>query len=411
MADIIYFGILPPNLEIEIPYRALLPRGMEQILITGKALSCTHDALPAIRMQRDMQQLGGVVGLAAALTVKLGIIPRELPIDILKKRLVVDKVLPDRSYNDFLSGCSLANLASSNRPHYSNMNFADNQHFDFKEIIDSLTGDEPFEWLEMQWNESIKAVSPIVLLCFAEKERVIPLLINAFKGSQDRRQLLLARILLWHGQKEGLNEVMKEIENLFSKSSLLPKRIGSIRFTQMPPDHGVMPEIIYLINSLVRTNSREVIKVYCMLVDRIAKTKRDYNDIRAGIFNYIDIVAYAAERLVFPEFIPLLYRLINLPEFRYRRKTSGYETDILDERLSYLLFSLVRALARCGSNEGLFELVEFIHDSRMSLSRSAHDELVRITGKDYGFCYDEWRKELNGWLREFEPIPWTKMLE
>ncbi|WP_425283883.1 FAD-dependent oxidoreductase [Lihuaxuella thermophila] len=51
-------GCIPPNLLIEIPYRMLLPKGLDGILVIGKAISATHDALPAIRMQADLENLG-----------------------------------------------------------------------------------------------------------------------------------------------------------------------------------------------------------------------------------------------------------------------------------------------------------------------------------------------------------------
>jgi hypothetical protein len=67
---------LPPHLEIPIPYRALLPRRLENLLVTGKAYSCSHDALAATRMIDDLQNQGGAAGLAAALSVQDGVSPR-----------------------------------------------------------------------------------------------------------------------------------------------------------------------------------------------------------------------------------------------------------------------------------------------------------------------------------------------
>ena len=39
----------------DLPYRALLPRTLEGVLVTGLAISADRDAMPLIRMQRDVQ--------------------------------------------------------------------------------------------------------------------------------------------------------------------------------------------------------------------------------------------------------------------------------------------------------------------------------------------------------------------
>ncbi|MDN5276436.1 MAG: hypothetical protein PWR01_401 [Clostridiales bacterium] len=44
-------------------------------------------------------------------------------------------------------------------------------------------------------------------------------------------------------------------------------------------------------------------------------------------------------------------------------------------------------------------------------ARSAHDELVSITGRDFGFYYERWIEELSTWPDQFEPIPWAQPLE
>jgi flavin-dependent dehydrogenase len=76
-----------------IPYRAILPRGLDGILVVGKAYSTTHDALIGGRMQRDLQHLGEAAGVAAALACQKNTTPRALPIDQLQTELVRLRVL------------------------------------------------------------------------------------------------------------------------------------------------------------------------------------------------------------------------------------------------------------------------------------------------------------------------------
>ncbi len=87
-------GLIPPNLEIESPYRMLLPRGLEGIHVAGKAISGTHDALPAIRMQSDLENLGAVAALAAATAARAGTTPRAIDVKALQARLAREGLVP-----------------------------------------------------------------------------------------------------------------------------------------------------------------------------------------------------------------------------------------------------------------------------------------------------------------------------
>ncbi len=72
----------------EIPYRCLLPRGIEGLLMACRALSITHDAHNQLRMQRDLQRVGEAAGIAAAMAAQRGSTPRELPIEDLQAELL-----------------------------------------------------------------------------------------------------------------------------------------------------------------------------------------------------------------------------------------------------------------------------------------------------------------------------------
>ena len=47
--------------DVSVPYRALLPAGLDGILVTGLGASAHRDAMPVIRMQPDIQN-GGYAG-------------------------------------------------------------------------------------------------------------------------------------------------------------------------------------------------------------------------------------------------------------------------------------------------------------------------------------------------------------
>ena len=67
------------NVHAGIPYRALVPRGVDGMLVAGKCISGTHVALSAYRVQPIMAQVGQAAGAAAALAAALGANTRDVP--------------------------------------------------------------------------------------------------------------------------------------------------------------------------------------------------------------------------------------------------------------------------------------------------------------------------------------------
>lgn len=82
------------------PYRCLLPRGLEGILVTGLAISMQRDASAMVRMQKDMHNQGYAAGMAASMAVKAGCVPREIDVDALQKHLVDVGNLPPSVLED-----------------------------------------------------------------------------------------------------------------------------------------------------------------------------------------------------------------------------------------------------------------------------------------------------------------------
>ncbi len=55
-------------LTAKVPYRALLPAGLDGLLVTGLGISAHRDAMPVVRMEADVQNQGFAAGLAAGMT-------------------------------------------------------------------------------------------------------------------------------------------------------------------------------------------------------------------------------------------------------------------------------------------------------------------------------------------------------
>jgi len=79
--------ITSPNNAYEVPYRILLPKGLENILVTGRCVSSTHEANASLRVGPSVMALGQAVGTAAALAVREKTSPRSLRIDLLQETL------------------------------------------------------------------------------------------------------------------------------------------------------------------------------------------------------------------------------------------------------------------------------------------------------------------------------------
>ena len=62
-----------PGTWYTIPYRALLPKGAENLLVAGRCISATHEAQASIRIMPIVTTLGHAAGVAAGLACKSGV--------------------------------------------------------------------------------------------------------------------------------------------------------------------------------------------------------------------------------------------------------------------------------------------------------------------------------------------------
>ena len=76
-----------------IPYRALLPLGVEGLLVAGRCFSATHDAHASARSMATCMAMGQAAGTAAVFAAAGGTVPRAVPADALRQRLALDGAL------------------------------------------------------------------------------------------------------------------------------------------------------------------------------------------------------------------------------------------------------------------------------------------------------------------------------
>jgi hypothetical protein len=83
---------LPAGASYEIPYRCLVPQAVDDLLVAGRCISTTHEALASTRLTPTVMTLGQAAGTAAALSLFDGVTPRALDPARLRERLIADGV-------------------------------------------------------------------------------------------------------------------------------------------------------------------------------------------------------------------------------------------------------------------------------------------------------------------------------
>lgn len=76
-----------------IPYRALLPGGVEGLLVAGRCFSATHDAHASARSMATCMAMGQAAGEAAAIAAAAGGVPRGVEAAALRSRLIAGGAL------------------------------------------------------------------------------------------------------------------------------------------------------------------------------------------------------------------------------------------------------------------------------------------------------------------------------
>lgn len=84
---------LPDGATYTIPWRALVPRDVDALVVAGRCLSATHDAHASVRSMAQCMAMGQAAGTAAALCVDQGASPRSISPDLLRDRLQRDGAL------------------------------------------------------------------------------------------------------------------------------------------------------------------------------------------------------------------------------------------------------------------------------------------------------------------------------
>ncbi|NMA75154.1 MAG: FAD-dependent oxidoreductase, partial [Bacteroidales bacterium] len=74
----------------DIPYRSLIPLEVENLIVAGRSISTTHEAMSAIRVMAPCMLMGEAAGLAANLAIKHNIYPSQVDAQELREDILAE---------------------------------------------------------------------------------------------------------------------------------------------------------------------------------------------------------------------------------------------------------------------------------------------------------------------------------
>ena len=312
IADICFVcGPKTPRIHFaNIPYGSMLPKGLENVVVTGLGISAHRDAMPIIRMQPDVQNMGYVAGVAAATAARQGASCRAISVKDLQRHLVEKGIIP-------------------------------------KEVLDwkdswALPAKEVAKAVQNVGNESQD-----VNIVLDHAEEALPLLREAYaKAETPAQRLCYAHVLGILGDATGVETLIAAVKNTPEESK--PNLHWSERMGRR------MSDLDSYIVALGRTRDKRALEPI-LAKSREMDAKTPFFAVRA--------VTLALEALGDPSAAKPLAELLQKPELGGHAMTAvseisanGYGNNS-ERNLSLRELALARALYRCGDCDGVAEKV------------------------------------------------------
>lgn len=336
-----------------IPYRCLLPKGLDGILVAGLGLSAHGDTMGFIRMQRDIQNVGYAAGVAASMAAESGIVVRNIDISELQQHLA-----------------AVGNITSDVMTHTDSYPIA---IADIEAAVQTLV-DANYSGLS---------------ILLAQPDQSVPLLRNAYNiATEPNSRLRCAHVLGLLNDATGVQTLIDKVNNYMEFDN---ERIAKW-----------FPYITWLDSYIIALGYTRDSRALGPLLDKLALLPGQWR------FSHYRSVALALEQLGDPAAAEPLADLLCVNGIR------GYTfTDINDalsanpslRELKYSVRELIlaRVLYRCGDWEGIGESIlrEYGRDLRGHLARHAQAVLRETSGDmnddckvdfgDYSIMAFEWQ--------------------
>jgi len=351
--DLAYFALIPhdeksrqanhpaPGGTCYTPYRCLLPKGLDGILVVGVGISMERDASAMVRMQRDVSNQGHAAGLAAAMAAESKSTVRGIDVRALQRRLVATGALPEEvlSHQD-----SLPLSASAIREAVAVLPAAANPR------------------------AAAKPLAAIML----HQEAALPLLRTACASATGDAKLTYAKVLGVLGCAGAASTLAEALDNVREWDAKILQGIAA-EYAHLPTP------VDALILALGYTRDRRALPPILRKLEAL--------DADATLSHH-RAVALALERLGDPAAAKPLAELLSKPGMRGHAMTAVeplYNREREKRRRTGPLREIVlaRVLYRCGDHEGLGERIlrEYVRDIRGLFAR--HAQAVLDAGKDF----------------------------
>jgi len=320
---------------VRVPYRCLLPQGLDGILVTGLGMSVHRDAVPLTRMQPDVQNQGYAAGLAAAMIAAGSGGTRDLDIRALQRQLVPLGIVPESVLTD--------------RDSYP--------------IPDDKVA------------EAVAKRNVAVIL--ARPEISSPLLRKAYqKAASEADKLAYAQILAAMGDNSGMSTLIAALD-------AAPGWDKGWNYTGMGQFGQSLSRLDTLIVAMGRTRDRRALDAILRKAAQLDSNSE---------FSHHRAVALALESIGDPAAAATLSSLLAKPAMRgyaiptvesARERTGMDPNDNVARSVSIRELGLARALYRCGDRDGLGRKIlgEYSEDLRGHLARHARAVLEDIRWK------------------------------
>lgn len=346
-----------------IPYRALLPKGIDGLLISAKAISETHNALQFTRMSWDVMTRGYVTGRIAASIAEQGIRTREFDVRSIQQGLLDLKIIQEEDRVDSEAGW-------------------DNPDYLEKRVDDLVAGKE-------------RGLLNVLMLPMEKIEPVLSRRYAAVSGDAERTHL--AKALAWCGNPVGNDLLLREMKTLWEqevKAGRFPPESQptfwpinqNIALLGMSGDRRVLPAILEIADSLKLNNPpRRGRNAY-------EQGRTDWSLL--PWYNRIINICFAVEQMPDGSAVRSLTRFLDDPYI-------GGNITLLPKDAMWNIFPAIlesriaATLARCGDKRGFDVLVEYLNDLHYVLVDYAHRELCSMLPRDYGHEYGKWKKFMN----------------
>jgi hypothetical protein len=347
------FVAMPPDkksLSLCVPMRALLPQGLDGILVTGLGVSAHRDAMPVIRMQPDIQNQGYACGKAAAMVANTADTIRKVDMKVLQKHLVEIGILPEEApaYKDSFP-MPIARVAEA-VAHVTKTADATNE-------LDGVIRDRD-----------------ALAIIFAQPQDSVPLLEKAHLAAKGEDKLAYAHILAMLGNTSGGVTLMAHIKSEQSFDT-------GWNYKGMGQFGRSLSELDSYIVALGRTRPPGAFEVVAEKARTLDASKE---------FSHHRACAMAFETIGDRRATDILFQVLQQPGMMghsttdlgsAQQKMLPGNTENTQRNTSLREIVLARALYRCGDKDGLGEkiLKQYAADLRGHYAR--HTQAVLDEGK------------------------------